>query len=165
MSIPVVAEDFWCGSLSTDNAAVSQDTDLVRATFVLAILVFVVSLAAVVVARRWRGLDDVDRTGWSPQQVKADRHWRLFLCPLLIASWTCMAVALTDRAPEPGIATSLRATIGPVPIPKWFAVAVHPRFDYHGVFGLLWENRHELRRIRREFVGYHRRPAWVLQAA
>jgi hypothetical protein len=126
--------------LSMDNAAVSHDTDLVHATFVLAMLVFVVSVAAVVVVRRWRGVDDVDRAGWRPQQVKADRRWRLFLGLLLIASWTCMAVAVTDRALEPGIATSLRAAIGPVPIPKWLAVVIHPRFDYHGPFWLLWAN-------------------------
>lgn len=122
------------------SAEVSQDADLVHATFVLAMLVFVIGVAAVVVVRQWRGLGDVDHTGWSPQQVEADRHWRLSVCLLLIAAWTCMAVALTDRALVPGITASLRDAIGPVPIPRWFAVAIHPRFDYHGLFWLLWAN-------------------------
>jgi hypothetical protein len=119
-----------------DNAAAHPD--LVEAILVLGMLAFVIGLGAAVIVRRWRGSHELDRGLWSPQQIAVDRRWRLTLDLLVIAGWVCMAVALIDDALRPGVAASLPKMIGPVPLPEWFALVMHPRLDYHGMWFLLW---------------------------
>jgi hypothetical protein len=119
---------------------VSRGPDLVEAIFVLGMLVFAIGTGAAVIVCRWRGAGEVDRSLWSPRQIVVHRRWRLVLLVLAIAGWACMAVALIDDALRPGIAATLPKAIGPVTLPAWFALVMHPHLDYHGMWYLLWAN-------------------------
>jgi hypothetical protein len=114
--------------------------DLVEAILVLGMLAFVIGLGAAVIVRRWRGSGEPDHSLWSVPQIAVDRRWRLALSLLVIAGWAGMAIALIDDALRPGVAASLPKAIGPVPLPGWFALVVHPRLDYHAMFFMLWAN-------------------------
>lgn len=114
--------------------------DIVEAILVLGMLALVIGIAAVVIVRRWRGSNEPDHSQWSPRQIAADRRWRLALGVLMMAGWTCMAIALIDDALRPGIAASLPKALGPVLLPEWFALVMHPQLDYHGMWFLLWAN-------------------------
>jgi hypothetical protein len=120
------------------SAAVPQAPDLVEAILVLGMLALMLGTGAAVIVCRWRGSGEPDRSQWSPRQIAVSRRWRLGLGVLIIAGWACMAIALINDALRPGVAASLPKAIGPVPLPEWFALVMHPQLDYHGMWFLLW---------------------------
>jgi hypothetical protein len=82
-----------------------------------------IGIEAVMVVRRWRGLDDHSRPPWSPQQIAMARHWRVGLGVLLTAGWIYMGIALIEGALTPGIAAALPKVLGSLPLPAWLALA------------------------------------------
>jgi hypothetical protein len=120
------------------NAAAPQAPDLVETILVLGMLVLMVGAGVAVIVRCWLGSGEVDRSLWSPQQLTVRRRWLLGLGALIIVGWACAAIALIDAALRPGVAASLPKAIGPVPLPQWFALVMHPQLDYHGMWYLLW---------------------------
>ena len=120
------------------NAAVPQTPDLVETTLVLGMLALMLGAGVAVVVRRWLGSGEPDRSLWSPRQITIRRRWLLGLGVLIIAGWACTTIALIDDALRPGVAASLPKAIGPVPLPQWFALVMHPQLDFHGTWYLLW---------------------------
>jgi hypothetical protein len=120
------------------NAAAPQAPDLVETIFVLGMLVLMLGAGVAVIVRRWQGSGEPDSSLWSPRQITSRRHWLLGLGVLIIVGWACAAIALIDAALRPGVAASLSKAIGPVPLPQWFALVMHPQLDYHGTWYLLW---------------------------
>lgn len=117
-----------------NHAGQSPSVDIIQAILTLGMLVLVIVTGVTLIVRRWRGVDQRDRTLWSPQQIATEQRWRLALGVLLIVSWVFMAVALIDGALRPGTAASLPKAIGPLPLPAWLALAV----AYPGLWYLLW---------------------------
>jgi hypothetical protein len=120
-----------------NNVVGPPDVDLFHVLIALGSLTLVISGAGFFFGRRWHGGGEVDRTSWSQPQVLADQRWRVMTGLSLIAAWACIAVALIDHALQPAIASSLPSQLGPLVVPKWFAVAIHPSFANHGLTGLL----------------------------
>jgi hypothetical protein len=108
--------------------------DTVQAILTLGMMALAIGIEAVMVVRRWRGLDDHSRPPWSPQQIATARHWRVALAILLTAGWVYMGIALIEGALTPGIAAVLPKALGPLPLPAWLALALSSR----GLFYLLW---------------------------
>jgi hypothetical protein len=112
--------------------------DLVDASLLTGMLLTVFVAAAIYVIRRWRGLGEVDDASWSPQQIATARHWRIILCIMLIAGWACLAVTLVHHALQHEAVALLPKTLGPVPIPDWFALAIQMRSSYRGLWYMLF---------------------------
>jgi len=77
---------------------VPRGFDTAQALLTLGMMAFAIGIEAVMVVRRWRGLDDHSRPPWSPQQIATARHWRVALAFLLTVSWIYMGIALIEGA-------------------------------------------------------------------